>query len=156
MNGKTANSEKTIIFTDGGCSGNPGPGGWACVVITGGTVRELSGGEADTTNNRMELTAVINGLKAVLKDAEIRNGAVGVFTDSQYVKNGITSWIHNWEKNGWMTAAKKPVKNKDLWVTLKELTGYLALSWHWVKGHAGNTHNERCDSLVQQEMRKIK
>ncbi|MBN2511250.1 MAG: ribonuclease HI [Spirochaetales bacterium] len=150
------NKKGVQVYTDGGCSGNPGPGGWACVIIQGSNIKELSGGEKDTTNNRMELTAVINGLKTVLKDPDIRNNPVSVFTDSQYVKNGITAWIRTWEGNGWLTAAKKPVKNKDLWVALKDISSYLDLSWHWVKGHAGNTHNERCDSLVQTEMQKLK
>lgn len=142
------------IYTDGGCTGNPGIGGWAFVMSADGKpVTEQSGGSSFTTNNKMELTAVINALKACLiADAE----KIIINTDSQYVKNGITSWIINWKKNGWKTAAKKPVKNQELWIELDKLNSQLPVIWQWVKGHAGIELNERCDFLVGQEMQKLK
>jgi len=156
------------IYTDGGCSGNPGPGGWAYVMaletFQGAKVlEEKSGGEKDTTNNRMELRAVIESLKS-LKTAAA-GGAHGlhaksalplravIFTDSQYVQKGITEWIHKWKKNAWRTSDKKPVKNQDLWMELDALAGELSPGWEWVKGHAGNEFNERCDALAQKEIR---
>lgn len=138
------------IFTDGACSGNPGPGGWGSVIKSNDSVKELSGGEADTTNNRMELIAVIEALKTTEP-----GDAITVTTDSNYVKNGITSWIHNWLKNNWHTASKKPVKNKDLWVELHDLTKARSIEWHWVKGHSGHPENERCDYLARQEIKKL-
>ena len=144
------------IYTDGGCSGNPGPGGWAFVLTTGDKQVKKSGGEPDTTNNKMELSAVINALKEVSSSPQWSEQAVRIVTDSQYVKNGITSWINNWVKNGWKTSAKKPVKNKEYWVALKELTDSLDVSWSWVKGHSGNELNEECDSMVGAEMAKFK
>ncbi len=141
-----------IIYTDGGCSGNPGPGGWAFVLLEGSTRRECSGGEAYTTNNKMELTAVIEALRTARKDFNGASRPVELYTDSQYVKNGITSWIHNWERNGWRTSAKKPVKNQEYWQDLKAQSTGLELKWHWVKGHAGNELNERCDTMVQEEI----
>ena len=108
----------------------------------------------DTTNNKMELTAVIQALKTIGDNPEWKTRKIGIYTDSQYVKNGITSWIYNWERNGWLTAAKKPVKNRELWIELKSSSEKLDLSWHWVKGHAGNPNNERCDQLVKGEMAK--
>lgn len=144
------------IYTDGGCSGNPGPGGWAFVLTAGETQIRKSGGDPDTTNNRMELSAVINALKEVRTNKAWAAGPVMVVTDSQYVKNGITSWITNWEKNGWKTAAKKPVKNKEYWVALKENTDALHVEWRWVKGHSGNELNEACDTMVGAEMDKLK
>ncbi|MCB1772087.1 MAG: ribonuclease HI [Gammaproteobacteria bacterium] len=133
------------LFTDGACRGNPGPGGWGVVMRYGEREKELFGGEPDTTNNRMELTAVIEGLAALKRPC-----AVAVTTDSQYVKNGITQWIHNWKRNGWKTAARKPVKNDDLWRQLDEAVARHRVSWHWVKGHAGHRENERADALANQ------
>jgi len=158
------------IYTDGGCSGNPGPGGWAYVMaletFQGAKVlEEKSGGEKDTTNNRMELTAVIESLKSLkaasadpksaLREPMVRHRAV-IFTDSQYVQKGITEWIHKWKKNAWRTSDKKPVKNQDLWMELDSLAGDLSPGWEWVKGHAGNTYNERCDILAQDQITKNK
>ena len=136
-------SERVELFTDGACKGNPGPGGWGAVLRFGDHEKELFGGEAATTNNRMELMAVIEGLRALS-----RRCAVDITTDSQYVKNGITQWIHNWKRNGWRTAAKKPVKNDDLWRLLDEAVGKHDVQWHWVKGHSGHTENERADALA--------
>ncbi len=143
-----------VIYTDGGCHGNPGPGGWGAVIIDGNDVHQLSGGEKNTTNNRMELMAAIQSLKAVISSENWKQAEVNVFSDSQYVKNGITSWIKNWKKNGWKTAAKKPVLNKDLWMQLDELYNSLNVNWQWVKGHAGVTYNEMCDQLCQTEIAK--
>jgi len=144
-----------IIYTDGGCSGNPGPGGWACVLIDGGTRRERSGGEQYTTNNKMELTAVIEALKTARIDFAADSREIVLYTDSQYVKNGITDWIIRWEKNGWITAGKKPVKNREYWQELKKVSEGLDLHWKWVKGHSGNELNERCDEMVQQEIARF-
>jgi len=132
------------IFTDGACSGNPGPGGWGVVLRWRGHEKELFGGAPETTNNRMELQAAIEGL-AALK----RNAPVALYTDSTYVKDGITKWIFGWKKNGWKTAAKKPVKNEDLWKRLDELVRENEVTWHWVKGHAGHPENERADELAR-------
>ncbi|KHF26013.1 ribonuclease HI [Solemya velum gill symbiont] len=131
------------IFTDGACKGNPGPGGWGALLRYGSEEKELYGGEAETTNNRMELTAVIRALE-VLK----RKVSVAVTTDSVYVRDGITKWIHNWKRNGWKTAQKKAVKNADLWKELDELAQQHEIEWHWVKGHAGHPENERADELA--------
>ena len=147
--------ENLIIYTDGGCSGNPGPGGWGTVIIDGTNITKLSGGEKQTTNNRMELSAAINALDAVVKNTGWRNRHVEVYSDSQYVKNGITSWIKNWKKNGWRTAAKKPVLNQDLWIALDNLYNQLDIEWKWVKGHAGVEYNEICDQLCKMEMDKF-
>ena len=144
-----------VIYTDGGCSGNPGPGGWGTVIIDGTNITKLSGGEKQTTNNRMELSAAINALDAVVKNTGWRNRHVEVYSDSQYVKNGITSWIKNWKKNGWKTAAKKPVLNQDLWIALDNLYNQLDIEWKWVKGHAGVEYNETCDQLCKMEMDKF-
>ena len=141
-----------VVYTDGGCHGNPGPGGWGAVIIDGNDVRELSGGEAATTNNRMELTAAIRVLEAVLAEAGWAGKTVRVFIDSQYVKNGITDWIAKWKRNGWRTAAKKPVLNRDLWERLDALASSLSVQWVWVKGHAGVKYNEICDQLCQKEI----
>lgn len=142
------------IYTDGGCSGNPGPGGWAYLVRADGDETKGSGGDEGTTNNRMELTAVINALECVKSHAVLRGRPIAVYTDSQYVQKGISSWIENWRRNGWKTAAKKPVKNRDLWEALVALRDTLDIRWHWVKGHAGHEHNERVDGLVQREIAK--
>ena len=144
-----------IIYTDGGCSGNPGPGGWAYILKTSKIEKSRSGGDAYTTNNKMELTAVIKSLEAILRDPELVKESIDLHTDSQYVKNGITSWINNWIRNGWRTAAKKPVKNKELWMELKEVSDQLNVNWKWVRGHAGDPLNEACDSMVKEEMMKI-
>ena len=132
----------TQIFTDGACSGNPGPGGWGVLIIEDGAERELFGGDRETTNNRMEMQAVIEALKATA-------GPVVLYTDSQYVKNGICDWINGWKRNGWKTAAKKPVKNKDLWVEIDRLADGRSIDWRWVKGHAGHDGNERADELAR-------
>lgn len=132
------------IWTDGSCLGNPGRGGWAFVATDGKNIAERSGGESNTTNNRMELTAVIRALTAARRHSEIE-----LHTDSQYVKNGMQSWIKNWKKNNWRTADKKPVKNQDLWMQLDELSNAIIIHWHWVRGHNGNEFNERCDELAR-------
>lgn len=142
-----------IIYTDGGCKGNPGVGAWAFVMYSNDKlITEQSSGVVYTTNNQMELTAVIVALRSCLK---VNPEKIIVNTDSQYVKNGITSWVHNWKKNGWKTANKKPVKNKELWVELDQLNSKLNVSYKWVKGHAGIDLNERCDTLVNIEMDKL-
>ena len=143
------------IYTDGGCHGNPGPGGWASVLLYDGKEQALSGGEANTTNNRMELTAAIKALDFVSQHADLSQRSLAVYSDSQYVKNGITAWIQSWKKNGWRTAAKKPVLNQDLWQKLDQLNTSLNVQWSWVKGHAGIRYNEMCDSLCQTEIAKL-
>lgn len=135
--------KKVVIYTDGGCKPNPGPGGWAALLIFGDVTRELSGGDRKTTNNQMELTAAIEALEALKEPCE-----VDLYTDSQYLKNGITAWMANWKRNGWQTANKQPVKNKDLWVRLDAATARHKVNWRWVKGHANNAHNERVDQLA--------
>jgi ribonuclease HI len=135
------------IFTDGACSGNPGPGGWGALLRDGGAERELCGGEPATTNNRMEMTAVIEALAALEPGRE-----VDLYTDSQYVQKGISEWIHNWKRRGWKTADKQPVKNVDLWMKLDALARQHRVTWHWVKGHAGHPENERADALANQGM----
>ncbi|PKL41221.1 MAG: ribonuclease HI [Spirochaetae bacterium HGW-Spirochaetae-1] len=142
---------KIRMFTDGACSGNPGPGGWACIVqFEDSTELVLSGGNILTTNNKMELQAVIEGMKK-LKTGD----AVVITTDSEYVKNGITSWIYGWIKNGWKTAAKKPVKNQELWMELWSFTRGLDITWEWVRGHSGHPENERCDRIARNEISKL-
>ena len=137
-------SKKTVeIFTDGACRGNPGPGGWGALLRFGNVEKELLGGEPDTTNNRMELLAVIKALEALSREC-----IVEVTTDSKYVKQGISEWIHNWKRNGWKTANKKPVKNSDLWQRLDELARGHEIIWHWVRGHSGHAENERVDQLA--------
>lgn len=140
-----------LIYTDGACSGNPGPGGWGAVLIKDAHRKEINGGEAETTNNRMELMAAIEALNA-LKSAPSK---VVLYTDSNYVKGGITNWIHNWKKNGWKTANKKPVKNADLWQALDEAEEKHIVTWRWVKGHAGHPENERADELARDGINKI-
>ena len=132
------------IYTDGACRGNPGPGGWGAVLLSGAHRRELSGASADTTNNRMELTAAIRALEALT-----RPSAVDLYTDSTYVRDGITAWLPAWKARGWRTAAKAPVKNRDLWEALDALAQHHDVTWHWVRGHAGNAGNERADTLAR-------
>ena len=138
--------DEIIIYTDGGCSGNPGPGGWGVVISADGIVKQISGGEKFTTNNRMELLAAINALSIIKNTPKFEGRKLIVNIDSQYVKNGITTWIKGWKSKGWITADKKPVKNQDLWILLDELNSSLNVEWNWVKGHAGVEYNEICDS----------
>ena len=137
------------IFTDGACKGNPGPGGWGAVLRFGDKERELSGGESPTTNNRMELMAAIEALKALKRPCR-----VSLTTDSNYVRDGITRWIFGWQRNGWRTSDKKPVKNAELWQALLEASAPHRIDWHWVKGHAGHPENERADALACAEAEK--
>ena len=139
------------IYTDGACSGNPGPGGWGAILMHGETRKELSGGETATTNNRMELQAAIEALNALKRPCK-----VAVYTDSVYVRDGITKWIKGWERNGWRTAAKKPVKNAELWQALQAALQPHDIDWHWVKGHAGHPENERADELARAGMAPYK
>ena len=137
--------EKVTIYTDGACSGNPGPGGWGAILQFNGTEKELMGGEAHTTNNRMELLAAISALEALKRPC-----AVALYTDSEYLRGGITGWINSWKKNGWRTKDKKPVKNIDLWQRLDAALGGHRIQWHWIKGHAGHAMNERADQLARE------
>lgn len=148
--------EEIIIYTDGGCSGNPGPGGWGIVIIADGEARKLSGGEKLTTNNRMELTAAISALSVIKNTPAFQGRSITVNIDSQYVKNGITTWIKSWKAKGWKTADKKPVKNQDLWTILDELNSNMNVHWNWVKGHTGIEYNEICDQLCQSEIAKFR
>lgn len=143
----STNGGRVTIYTDGACSGNPGPGGWGVLLIFGDQSKELSGGAADTTNNRMELTAAIEALTALTRPCK-----VDLYTDSSYVKDGITQWIDRWKRNGWRTANKKPVKNEELWRALDEALARHDVTWHWVKGHAGDPGNEKADELARQGM----
>ena len=145
------NSPAVVIYTDGACSGNPGPGGWGAILSFAGKEKELKGGELHTTNNRMELMAAISALEALTKPCE-----VDLHTDSQYVRNGISSWIHGWKKNGWKTADKKPVKNVDLWQKLDAALKEHKVRWHWVKGHAGHPMNERADQLARDAIAELR
>ena len=135
--------KKISIYTDGACKGNPGEGGWGAILEYKDTIKEISGYSKNTTNNIMELTAVIKALEALKSSCEIV-----LTTDSQYVKNGITDWIYNWKKNGWKTANKKPVKNKELWILLDAITKKHSIQWEWIKGHSGHPQNERADELA--------
>ncbi|HWK96549.1 MAG TPA: ribonuclease HI [Pseudolabrys sp.] len=137
--------QRVTIYTDGACSGNPGPGGWGAILTLGETRKEIFGGEAHTTNNRMELMAAISALEALKRPC-----TVDLHTDSQYLRNGIMSWIHGWKRNGWKTADKKPVKNVDLWQRLDDALKPHNVHWHWVKGHAGHPMNERADELARE------
>ena len=141
----TGDKKLIEVFTDGACSGNPGPGGWGAILRYGETERELSGGDPATTNNRMEMMAAIAALEALKRSSQVK-----LHTDSQYVKNGITQWIHNWKRSGWKTADKKPVKNVDLWQRLEAALAPHKVDWVWVKGHAGHAENERADELARQ------
>ena len=138
------------IYTDGACRGNPGPGGWGAVLLHNGRERELSGADPATTNNRMELTAVIEALAALKRPVKAR-----IYTDSQYVRLGILEWVANWKKRGWKTADRKPVKNQDLWERLEALAATHDLEWHWVKGHSGVPGNERCDALANEAIDRL-
>ncbi len=143
------------MYTDGGCSGNPGIGAWSVIIVSDDKDILLRGGELFTTNNKMELSAVINAFEFITLNKEWLGEEWIVYTDSEYVKKGITEWIGNWEKNGWKTAAKKPVKNKYLWQQLRMLDNCLNIEWQWVRGHSGNENNERCDYLVKDLIRKF-
>ena len=142
----TMTEPRIDIFTDGACLGNPGPGGWGAILIWKSHEKELAGGEADTTNNRMELLAAIKALEAVRTPHPIN-----LTSDSTYLRDGITKWIHKWRENGWKTANKKPVLNQDLWQELDALTQQYDIAWHWVKGHSGHPLNERCDALAREQ-----
>lgn len=139
------------IYTDGACSGNPGPGGWGAILRSGGHEKELFGGEASTTNNRMEMMAVIEALRTLKRPVQAR-----VHTDSQYVQKGISEWIHGWKKRGWKTADKQPVKNEDLWRTLDALAAQHEIEWKWVRGHAGHAENERADALARRGVEQVR
>ena len=139
------------IFTDGACSGNPGPGGWGAILRYGGVDKELNGGEPATTNNRMEMMAAIMAIEAVKRPCEIQ-----LHTDSEYLRQGITTWIHSWKARGWKTADKKPVKNVDLWQRLERAIETHDVHWHWVKGHSGHVENERADELARLAIRHMK
>ncbi len=142
-------TDKVTIYTDGACSGNPGPGGWGAYLKYGDHEKDICGGEKDTTNNRMELTAPIKALESLKKTCK-----VDIYTDSTYVKDGITKWIFNWKKNGWKTANRKPVKNTDLWQELDEIITKHEVKWHWVKGHSGHPGNDRADELAVKGIKK--
>ena len=146
-----APSTSVELYTDGACSGNPGPGGWGCILRWKGAEKELCGGEAHTTNNRMEMLAVISGLNS-LKRACV----IDVYTDSQYVQKGVSEWMRGWKYRGWKTADNKPVKNEDLWKVLDEAQSRHKIKWHWVKGHAGHPENERADALARQGLKEAR
>ena len=146
-----AETSRVQVWTDGACSGNPGPGGWGALLRFGATEKELSGGDAQTTNNRMELMAAIAALEALSRDC-----GVDVHTDSQYLRGGIEGWIHGWKRNGWKTADKKPVKNAELWQRLDAARARHDVRWKWVKGHAGHAENERADALARAGMAPFK
>ena len=141
---------EVVVYTDGACRGNPGPGGWGVLLKAGERERELSGGERDTTNNRMEMTAAIEALRALRRPCE-----VALFTDSEYLRKGITEWLPRWRERGWRTASRKPVKNADLWRVLDELAAQHSIDWHWVKGHSGDPGNERADALANQGLEQV-
>ena len=142
--------KQVIMYTDGACRGNPGPGGWGAHITCGGSIKEIFGGKLDVTNNQMELCAAIEGLAALKESCNVE-----LFTDSKYVMDGITQWIHNWKKNNWRTAAKKDVKNKELWQRLDELINFHQVQWHWVKGHSGDEGNEMADLLANKGIDSI-
>jgi ribonuclease HI len=154
MNDASAAPANVVIYTDGGCAPNPGPGGWAAILQSGTHMKELKGGEPMSTNNRMELMAAISALEALKRPSQ-----VDMHIDSQYVRDGITKYINNWKKNGWRTASREPVKNQDLWQRLDAARGRHTVRWHWVKGHSGDFYNDRADELVREardEMRSGK
>jgi len=141
--------KRVTIFTDGACRGNPGPGGWGAILRFGAVERELCGGESETTNNRMEMTAAIRALEALREPC-----VVDLHTDSTYLRDGITQWLEGWKRRGWRTAARKPVRNQDLWLLLDDLAGRHDVTWHWVKGHSGHDDNERADELANKGLEK--
>ena len=143
-------SKRVYIYTDGSCLGNPGPGGWGAILSYDGQEKELSGGDVHSTNNRMEIMAAIKALEALTRPMEVQ-----LFSDSAYLKNGITQWITGWKANGWKTANKKPVENRDLWEHLDAVASIHQIDWQWVKGHAGHPMNERCDVLARSEAEKM-
>jgi ribonuclease HI len=143
--------KKVVIHADGGCHGNPGPGGWGVILAYGRHKREMSAGITATTNNRMELQAAIEALSALKEPCEVQ-----FYTDSEYVKNGVSRWLLHWKRNGWRTTSKRPVKNADLWQCLDSSVSKHKVEWHWLKGHAGHVENERCDQLANEEIAKIK
>ncbi len=151
MTAKPASETIVVVYTDGACSGNPGPGGWGAILTFGAHRKELSGGEAVTTNNRMELLAAISALEALKRPSKVE-----LHTDSNYLKDGITKWIFGWKKNGWKTADKKPVKNAELWQRLDVARATHNVDWHWIKGHAGHPENERADELAREGMAPFK
>ncbi len=144
-------NDRVVIHTDGACSGNPGPGGWGAILQWGGHTRELRGGEAHTTNNRMELMAAIAALETLKRPCD-----VDLHTDSQYLRQGITGWIHGWKRNGWKTADRKPVKNADLWQRLDAVVDRHTVHWHWVRGHSGHDLNERADELAREAIAELR
>lgn len=148
---KSSSKKSIVIYTDGACSGNPGPGGWAALLIHGKHEREISGGEVETTNNRMELMATIKALNLLKEPCEI-----ALYTDSKYVLQGYTEWLPGWKKKDWKTADKKPVKNVDLWQALEEAARLHRIDWRWVKGHSGDAHNDRVDALAVSEAQKFR
>ena len=151
MSKSESGAEVVRIYTDGACKGNPGPGGWGAILQMDGKEKELFGGEPRTTNNRMELMAVIRALETLKPPCE-----VAVYTDSQYVQKGISEWLHDWKRRGWRTADKKPVKNVDLWRELDRLAGMHRVAWHWVRGHAGHPENERADALANRGVESLR
>ncbi len=154
--------DHVLVFTDGGCSGNPGPGGWAYVLVDGSAgaqgsiLAERWGAEAATTNNRMELSAAVAALEKVASDPDLSSSRITVYTDSQYVQKGISSWVASWKRNGWRTASKEPVKNRELWEKLDGLASAKPIDWRWVKGHAGHEYNERCDRMTQEAIASLR
>ncbi len=151
MSETSANRPHIVVYTDGACSGNPGPGGWGAILMSGTHRKEIKGGEEHTTNNRMELMAVISALESMKYHSDVE-----LWTDSQYVKNGITAWIHSWKRNGWKTADKKPVKNAELWQQLDAARARHKIEWKWVKGHAGHPENERADELARAAIAELR
>jgi len=148
---ESRSADKTVVvFADGACKGNPGPGGWGAILRTGDREKEIYGGEPATTNNRMELTAVIRALEALKRRCKVK-----VYTDSQYVQKGISEWLAQWKRRGWRTADRKPVKNEDLWRRLDELAQEHEVDWHWVRGHAGHPENERADALANRGVQSV-
>ncbi|HQO08863.1 MAG TPA: ribonuclease HI [Clostridiales bacterium] len=141
--------KQVTLYTDGACSGNPGPGGWGSIVMYKDNLRKISGFKKDTTNNIMEMTAVLEGMKTLKEKCEVK-----IYTDSKYVVDSITKWIENWQKNGWKTSSKKDVKNSELWKEILKLNSYHKTEWIWVKGHNGNEYNEECDRMAREEIEK--